>query len=498
LARRFWPYAFAGLVVFLLYAINLYYCQHSTLQFLDAFFADSDMHSNLLWAKGIREQGWLNPVPYHPWGEWMQPIAPYSQFLRWWGGGQIFQQSPLYTYVLRLFMPQYFLMRVVQALMSIGTCVFIGLLAARISGRTAGWIAFWLAALYAPFFAYSWPFLRDGTGWLVSAALLWALTELTQSTWPSARARTFSWLAGALLGVGFLARETFLLIIPVAWVVVFLFTLRRQYWGVLPRVAVATTLAVSPLLIRNLAVDAPLLSSSNRFSEVFIMCNAGKSHPYLFLLPPEMKEVLYKTNEQPLAVVRATIATHPEGVRGFLRLQARKMLSLLDPFESPDNLCIYFVAGISPVVRFGLQYWMILVPALAGLLLSIWRRDQANLWLWIFLPIILLSFVVAVPLSRYRQSLILAFIPWAAYFLCYLGSLIRRREFIRAAYFGAALLVGWILLLGPLAQQPTDHYERPTEYIFSAEIFHQLGQNQNEKAMLDLIRAKFPGALQHP
>jgi len=63
-------------------------------------------------------------------------------------------------------------MRALQALMSIGTCVFLGLFTARICGRLAGWIAFWLAALYAPFYAYSWPFLRDGLAWFITAALL--------------------------------------------------------------------------------------------------------------------------------------------------------------------------------------------------------------------------------------------------------------------------------------------------------------------------------------
>ncbi|MGB9511633.1 MAG: hypothetical protein WBU20_08115, partial [Candidatus Acidiferrum sp.] len=452
---RVWPFVVAGFIVVSLYSIHLYYCQHSTLQFLDAFFADSDMHSNLLWAKGIREQGWLNPVPYHPWGEWMQPIAPYAQWLNWWGGGQVFQQSPLYTYLLSLFMHRYFLMRIVQALMSIGTCIFLGLLSARIAGRTAGWIVFWLSALYAPFYAYSWPFLRDGLGWLLSAALLWALAELTHSEWPSRRARLFGWTVGVLLGLGFLARETFVLIIPLTWFALCLFSRGRHYWGIIPRVTIATVLTISPLVMRNWIVHAPLFSTSNRFAEVFISCNARGAHPYLFLLPPGTRDILYHSDEEPIKVIRLTVASYPDGVRGWLKLEGQKLLSLFDPFESPDNLCIYFVAHISPLVRFGLQYWMILAPAIGGLLLSIWRRDTAQQWLWGLLPVLLLSIIVAAPLSRYRQSLMVCFIPWAGYFLAYVVLLVRRHEFLKAAYFGVALLFGWILILGPLARQPS-------------------------------------------
>lgn len=90
----FWSFAVAALTAGLLYGTHFIFCQRSTLQFLDLFFVDSDMHANLMWARGIREQGWLNPAPYHPWNHWMQTVAPYSQWVEWWGGQQIFQQPP--------------------------------------------------------------------------------------------------------------------------------------------------------------------------------------------------------------------------------------------------------------------------------------------------------------------------------------------------------------------------------------------------------------------
>jgi len=76
----------AGAVVVFLYGANLVYCQHSALRLLDAAAIDSDMHANLMWAKGIEAQGWLNPHPYHPSTDWMQAIAPYAQWVEWWGG----------------------------------------------------------------------------------------------------------------------------------------------------------------------------------------------------------------------------------------------------------------------------------------------------------------------------------------------------------------------------------------------------------------------------
>lgn len=492
---RVWSFVLAGFLITLLYAINVICCQKSTLQYLDVVFVNSDMHANLLWAKGIGEQGWLNAVPYHPYPTWMQAMAPYPQWVSWWGGEQIYQQSPLYAYLLALFLHRYFWMRIFQALMSIATCVFIGLLTARVSGRTAGWMAFGVSAVYAPFYVYSWPFLRDGLGWLISAALLWVLSELTHEGWPSARARVFAWLAGALLGLGYLSRETFFLIIPVTLFVLGSVAWKRAQWGVIPRVVLAMTLTLSPLVVRNWLVHAPLLSTSNRMAEALVNGHAATAHPYKSTIPAEMATILSETKGRAWPVLRASIASHPDGVRGWMKLQFLKFLSLFDPYEAPDNISCYFVAHVSPVVRFGLRYWMVLPAALAGLYLSIRRREKAHLWIWVFLPILLCSLLLGTPISRYRQSMMVVFIPLAGYFVATFSEWIRRRDFRAAAVYGLGVLMGWGLMLGPLARHPRSQYERVQEYIFSAQIFHMLGQSQNEQAMLSVVRQKFPDML---
>jgi len=492
---RHWPFAVAGLLIIVLYATHFAYCQRSTLPYLDVVLRDSDMSANLHWAENIREQGWLDAHPYHPYTGWMQAVAPYAQWVKWWGGEKIFQQSPLYAYILALFVHRSIWMRVLQALLSVGTCVFLGLATARMSGRRAGWIAFWLAALYAPFYVYAWPFLRDGLGWFITAALVWLLSELTHSEWSSDHARFYAWAVGALLGLGLLAKESYLLLVPLTWVTLGAFAWKRGHWGVVTRVAIATLLTISPLLVRNALVGAPLLSSSNRFAETFVQGNAGTAHPYLARIPAETGQILNQTQGRTWPLLRAIIASHPDGLRGFLKLQFRKFLSLFDPYESPDNLSFYFVAYVSPVVRFGLRYWMVLPAALAGLFLSIWRRERAHVWVWALLPVFFANLFIGIPLSRYRQSLMIFLIPLAGYFLAQLVSFIGRRQFRTAAYCGVAVLVGWGLILGPLSRQPRAQYERRMEYLYSAQILYRLGERQKEQAMEDVIRKKFPGFL---
>jgi 4-amino-4-deoxy-L-arabinose transferase-like glycosyltransferase len=482
----------AGLVLCVLYTIHLECCQNSALQYVDVLYENADMHANLVWASGIREQGWLNPDPYHPYTGWMRRIAPYPQWVQWWGGGQIFQQSPLYAYLLAALLPKLFLMRLLQALMGMGTCACLGLLTARIAGRPAGWLAFWLAALYAPFYAYSWPFLRDGLGWFITAALLWALAELTCAEWNSRRANFFAWLAGVLLGLGFLAKENYLLLVPAVLFIVAVMAWQRRAGGVWLRMGLAAGLVIAPLLIRNCCVQAPLLSSSNRFAESFISGNAGSSSPSQFVVPPETGQILRDTRARALPVIRETIASHPDGAAGWLKLQSQKCLSLFDPYESPDNLSYYFMAGISPSVRLGLQFWMLLVPGLAGFFLMSRQWARGHFWLWVFLLAFTASLLVGIPVSRYRQSLMIFFIPWAACYLVFLGGLIRRRQFWPACGGLLILLLGWLLEQGPLARQPRSLYERPTEYFIAAQIYQQLGDERKLAEMQALIHQKFP------
>jgi len=495
-SRPWWWSGLAAVLVVLLYGFNIVCCQRSVLALFDSAAVHSDMHANLLWAESIAEQGWLNPKPYHPSTDWMSSIAPYSKWAQWWGGEQIFQQSPLYAYLLSLLVRRQLAMRVLQALISISTCVFIALFTKRITGQRTGWIAFWLSALYAPFYLYSWPFLRDGLGWLLTAALLWVLAELSQADWASRRASWLSWTTGLLLGLGVLAKESFQLLIPMVITVLAWLAWKRKNWRNMAWVVLAITVAISPLTIRNWIVGAPLLSSSNRFAETFVEGNSATASPYKATIPVEMGSILYKSQGRILPVIRETVESHPSGLRGWMWLQVLKLGALLDPYESPDNLSFYFVERFSPLVRFGLRYWMILPASFAGLILGIWRRETAQLWVWIFLPVTVATLLVGIPLSRYRQSLMILLIPCAAFFLGRVSNWIRNRDFRRASAAVFGLLAGWGLILGPLASQPREDYERASEYILEAQIYHRLGDDEKALAMIKFIRQKFPSALQ--
>jgi uncharacterized membrane protein HdeD (DUF308 family) len=152
-------------------------------------------------------------------------------------------------------------------------------------------------------------------------------------------------------------------------------------------------------------------------------------------------------------------------------------------------MSIYFMAHISPIVRLGLKYWMVLVPGLAGACLAIFsRRRQAHFWLWYLLPGFIATLFVAIPVSRYRQCLMIFLIPWAAAFLAFLWERLRERQWRAASAGILALLLGWIAVLGPLARVPREAYERKAEYILALEIDQRIGDRAEGAEMYALMK----------
>jgi 4-amino-4-deoxy-L-arabinose transferase-like glycosyltransferase len=479
-----------------LYLLNVWFCARSAAFYMPYAFDVSDMHVNVLWAESIEKQGWLNPKPQHPYMDWMQRVGSYEEWEKWWQTPKIFQQSPLYVYLLaglRLFSGDLIYVILIQAALAVALCGCLGRIAARISGRVeAGWLAFILAALYAPFHLYSTMILRDLLAWFITGALLLALVELQTGCGSSRARRLLALAAGGLLGLGFLTRESYFLIVPLVWAVGGWLLWRQNEKSNIAILTGATMLVLSPLVIRNAVVGAPLLSSSNRFAEAFIQGHARDAHAFEFYIPRTSRQILLRSQGRPLAVIRETLATH-EHAGTWFKLMGEKLLMLSDPYESPDNVSFYFMERMSPVIRFGLEYWMILIPGVGGLILSLLKRDRGHLWLWLLLPTLVAGVILGVALSRYRQILSILWIPWAAYFLFHIWALVKSHP-RRAVVYSMACFAGWLLVLGPLARVPRSSYEREAEYILAEHIYETM-QRPKEAAEMRRLQAKlFPPA----
>jgi hypothetical protein len=494
--KRWHQFALAGLALAALYGVHFFCCALSPLIQIQYINPESDMYANLLWARSIQEQGWLNPQPHHPYVSWMQLIGTREEWLQWWGGGAIFQQSPLYAYFLSgllSFSGNLLYIHLVQALLGMGFCVLIGLMAKRVADdERVGWVAFALAALYSPFYAYSWPLLRDLLGWIITAVVLLLLLKWDRYEGGKPGRNCLAGTIGLMLGIGYLARETFLLIIPLVLAALAIPAVRRRNFAPLLWLIGGLLVAVSPLLVRNAKAGAPLFSTSNRFAEGFIEGNMSDAMPNRFVIVVHvMREIFERTEGKSVPVIVETIKTHPNAW-SFLRLEVLKALSLFDPYEPCDNLNIYFLGNISPPVRWGLKHWMLIVPGVGGLILSLRSKDRRHFWLWLlFLPL-LAGVLVGVPLSRYRQSLALLWIPWAA---CFLVTLWQTFPQNRRLAWGlvAGLVLGWAACLTVFDWTPRDKYERPNDYRTMIVLYERQGQTVQAEKMRRLFREKFPG-----
>lgn len=478
----------------LLYLAHFLFCSHSALPDFIYYFTNSDMHANLQWAINIKKEGWLNPHPYHPYNDWMQEIAPYETWVKWWGGEAVFQQSPLYAYLFAFYLhfsQNPLFIHLAQCLAGALLCGMLALLAWVVfeDRRAAAWTLV-LAGLYAPFYGYAWPLLRDLLGWILTVAVLITLTLWCRASHHGRPGWGLSAAVGALFGLGLLAREVYYLVIPLSLGMLAWKSRRTGQWKSFAIVAAALALVLLPLIYRNAVCGAPWLSTSNRFAENFIEGNAASARPAALHIPVEMRDILEQNSGRPLGVVSATLATHPDGLRGWIILQLRKLASLLDPYEPPDNLSLYYLGEISPLVRFGLPHWLILVPGIGGFLLGLRRRDIRQGWLWLFLLCTLAALLSTTVLSRYRQSLALFWIPWAGYLFAACQDWKARHRHFALALTGLALLIGWWLCWSPFSVRPRQTYARSVEYRLAAVIYEKRGEPQKASDSMNLFKKR--------
>jgi 4-amino-4-deoxy-L-arabinose transferase-like glycosyltransferase len=491
---RLWWMALIVLALFT-QGIQIWKCSTSPLAHFPDVFRNSDMFATKAWARSILEQGWTNPEPFHPETTWMKRIGTQAEWEAWWGGREIFQQSPLYAYLVAAFLTfgnDLIYLHAVQGLCAVLLFALIGWITAHITrNQWAGLVGFGIAAAYAPYYAYSWEIVRDLLSWVITALLIVLLCKLKSVVKTSNHAPALALAIGFCLGAGYLTREVYAVLIPLVWAVTFWVFHRHRKRPAWMAVVLGTLVALAPLMVRNMAVGAPLLSSSNRFAEAFIQGNAASSHAYFFVIPRDTRAILDKTAGKPWPLVKATLQTHPS-ISSWFAHQGSKFLSLMDPFESPDNVSFPFVEQISPFVKWGIRHWMIITPGLIGLLISLIRMDIRHWPLWIVLPALIGAIAVAIPLSRYRQAFAVLWIPWTVYFGFCLIQHLRRRDWPRAVGLTLCLVAGWTLSLGPLSRCPPQFRDRPSEYAVSVDVYRKLGRADEAEQMLKVLREKFP------
>lgn len=453
---------------------------------LTAAFTSSDMHAYWAWAASIRAGDLLGRETPHPYFRWMEACGPPEAWDRFWGGRAVFQQAPLYPYLLAVLgalTPGVRGVLGVQLLLGCLRALVVWRLAARFGGERAGLFAGALAAVYGPFVVSEGAVLRDWVPAILEPAAVLLLMRAADAGRPAAFAT-----AGAVFGLAVLAKETAVLVLAAAgaWVA----HARRAARPVLALVLGAAA-ALAPLVARNLATGAPPLAVSNRAPEGLVEGNAVGARLAGLAHPPSLCAILETARGSALVAGAEAVRTWP-GAAGFLHFHLQKARALLDPDEVPDNLDDAYVREVVPALRVLPGFGWVGPLALAGALA--WPRSGATR------GALLAALVAAawIPLQlgpvvgRYRLSLV----PWllvaCGVALATAQGAWQAGDRGRAARVALAAAAGAAMLHGPLRHpEVRDRGPRTQEPVLMARLWAERGAHDRAVAETDAVRARF-------
>lgn len=328
----------------------------------------------------------LDPLYYH---QWAVSIADGD-----WLGSEVFEQSPLYPYLLAGYFliagQDLWILRLIQIGLGSITCVLTFFLGTRLFDRRAGTIAGIGCAVYGPFFFYEGQVMKEFlTPLLTTAALLLVLRGAGSEEDPAPRPAALAG-AGILIGLAGLVRDNSLLLLPALG----LWLLWARRWRLAGPAALLAGAAVVliPVGIRNLAVAGDPVLTTSGGGEVFYIGNG----PYAngaYVPPPwvrsnprfEHEDFRKKAREMTGRDLSrgessrfwwkqglAWIAENPSSAAA---LWLRKLALFWNDHELPDNYSYDSFARFSPMLDSLLTFGPVASFALAGLILSArrWR-----------------------------------------------------------------------------------------------------------------------------
>lgn len=436
----------------------------------------SDMYANLRWADEIAAGDWLERTAFRPRFSWQDRVATPEVWSRWLGASTYYQ-PPLYTYLLALAIkvagsPDFF--RVLQALLGALNVGLVGLLGWKLLGsRITGLLAAAMGALYAPWILYDGELLRGTLAIFFALASLLALHQAPAMAAGDGWRRLRGWaLAGAILGLAYLADSSIVTFLPLA----FLWILLRgegagrdrsagaRLAAGAPRaaaVAAGMVAALLPLMARNLAVGAPLVAVTTRAPLAFIMGNAPDALPVGASIPESTAAILNASQYKVLPTITETLKAHHGDVGGYLWLQWRKLGGIFNSFEVPDNPSFDYAALRSPVLRYTLRFSCVAGLGLVGMLLAARRWRDAGL-LYLHAASVVGLFATAQVVSRYRQPLLIALFIFGGFALAEAFRVVRSRPAVTAAILAGSVAVSLAL---PSHPPPGYRKHRPAEFM---------------------------------
>ena len=314
-----------------------------------------------------------------------------------------------------------------------------------------------MTALYGPFIFYQTTLLRD---WLLPILEPLAVLALLKARTSD---RPYAWgLAGVCLGVAVLCKPTasLLMLAALVWIVHDHWKEWRQTSHALSSVIIGVLLVLTPVLIRNAIVGAPLFALSTRTVEAFVLANTDNTSE-------TVRKVFERSRGNLSQAVRETITLHYEGRTSFFAIQVDKMRVLANPYEKPNNTSFDYGREISPILRWTLDYRFVFPLGLVGLMMCL-KTWRSHLLVLLYGLASLVGVLITSPISRYRLVVVPVLILYGAAVLIHWVDDIRERRIGRVlGISGLVLMVALIQLVVFARQGPTfahDYYNSAVAY----------------------------------
>jgi len=387
----------------------------------------------------------LDPAYYH---DWAMAISRGD-----WVGSEVFEQSPLYPYLLALYLMVFghdlYLLRVIQLGIGAVTCVLTYLLGCRMFDRKVGLLAGMGCALYAPYFFYEGQVMKEFlTPPLATGALLLLLAR-----------RPFA--AGLLIGAAALVRDNFLLLLAVmaAWMACAAGgRMAGRLAAPLPLLAGALVVLL-PVGIRNYAVGGDFVLTTSGGGEVFYIGNGPYANgayvppPWVRSTPKfEHEDFRKKARELTGREMTRGEASHywwMQGVRWLAAnpgkaalLYMRKFALFWNDHELPDNYSIYTFKKFSWLLAHLLTFGPVAALAWVGAALT-WKDRGRLLPLYLAAIGYMVSVILMFNFGRFRLAIVPLLLVMAAKGLTCLWDLATARRL--AALAGTAAMLAVIL-----------------------------------------------------
>jgi 4-amino-4-deoxy-L-arabinose transferase-like glycosyltransferase len=444
-------------------------------------FDQSDMYMFDQWGQRIAHGDVLGREVYHPLVAWQLDAAPLDKWKAWYGETPVFYKAPFYAYLIaalyRVFGDAMLPLALLQILAGAASIVLLGRIAAPIFGAAAGLGAALIYAVYAPDIHFDVIMLRGPWIVLISLLATWQLLALHER--PGA-GRAIG--LGVLVGIAIVVNEGFLTVPPLILVLLLAWFREPRRLAILGGAfALGLAVAFVPVAIRNLVVGAPALKLAVTGSTVYAVFNAAGSSPYFFQIHPAAFVPIIEVSGGDLVATilncLRSFASAGDGVLFYLH----KAAGLAIPYENPDNANFYYAALKSPLLGMLPNYAVLFPVGVVGLALAA-RRVGAWVPLLPFSLSLLASILLTLPLSRYRATLAVFLIPFAALALAEAVAFVRKRRLVPLT---AVVLGGCLAFLAAGALQervafagvPRDfHYYRAAEFLLGAGVYERQGR----------------------